>query len=198
MIVLGITGGIGSGKSTVSRILQLRGVPLYDTDARAKALCDADPELRQALVNHFGADIYPASLQGKLDRKRLAALAFASESQTAKLNALVHPVVLRDLLVYLASCRERGEKIVLVESALLHSSGFDRYMSSVVAVVADEPVCLARAMLRDGANEAQVRERMGKQLSPEVIAQKADWVIRNNEGDLILPQLDELWSAIGL
>ncbi|GAD04829.1 hypothetical protein HQ45_05815 [Porphyromonas crevioricanis] len=198
MIVLGITGGIGSGKSLLSRILLCRSVPVYDTDTQAKELNDTDPELKQALVAHFGDSLYPSALQGRLDRRRLAELAFSSEKRTEELNAIVHPAVRRHLLSCLSDWKHAGHRVVAIESALLFSSGFDNLTNKVIAVTADREVRIARAMKRDRACREQILERMNRQLSQEIIERKADYIIRNNPGDLLLPQLDEIWRTIGL
>lgn len=171
---IGVTGGIGSGKSTVCRLFAERGVPVYDCDREAKRLMDEDVELRAALVAAFG----PATFAGGvLNRRYLAETVFRDRGRLRELEALVHPCVKRDFERWAA---EHGaEPYVVLESAILYESGLDAAVDRVVAVVAPEELRLVRVNARDGASAAEIRRRMAAQLSDEALSARADCTIVN-------------------
>ena len=145
MIRVGVTGGIGSGKSTVCRLFAERGVPVYDSDSEAKRLMGEDPSLRAALVEAFGDETFR---DGVLNRRYLAATVFGDRRALARLEALVHPCVKRDFERWAA---ERiAEPYVVLECAILYESGMDAAVDRVVAVVAPEELRLVRVNARDG------------------------------------------------
>ena len=198
MIRVGITGGIGSGKSTVCRLFGLLGIPVYDSDSRARALMNNDVSLRREISALLGEDIYQ---QGNLDRKRVAALVFADGSLLQALNRIVHPAVGRDFLAWADRYAEGGNggipPYVILESAILVESGFDRYVDRVVAVTAPEEVRVARTVARDGVSSEQVRARIAVQSGDKERLTRADEVIRNDERNSLVEQvmaLHELWK----
>ena len=173
MIKIAICGGIGSGKSTISRMFAERGAALYDSDSRAKALMNESEELRKALVAAFGEECY---LDGALNRPYLAGKVFGSAEQLAKLNSIVHPAVKEDFLRWAE--RQEGDYCIL-ESAILFESGFDALVDKTVAVLAPEPLRIARAMERDGATREQVEARVKAQMSDDELVARADFAIVN-------------------
>lgn len=175
MIKLGITGGIGSGKTYVARLLEERGIPVYYTDVEAKRLMESDAEIRKALTALVGADAYRSD--GGLNRPVLAAYLFSGSSHAALVNSVVHPVV-RQHFLHWAQRQPAG--LVAMECAILFESGFDALVDEVLAVCAPEPLRLHRAMLRDGATEKQVRDRMAAQWTDEERSARADHVIMND------------------
>ena len=161
MIRVGVTGGIGSGKSTVCRLFAERGVPVYDSDSEAKRLMGEDPSLRAALVEAFGDETFR---DGVLNRRYLAATVFGDRHALARLEALVHPCVKRDFERWAAE--RTAEPYVVLECAILYES-------------------LVRVNARDGASAAEIRRRMAAQLSDDVLSARADYTIVNiNREDL--------------
>ena len=180
MIKVGVTGGIGSGKSTVCRMLSERGVPVYDSDSAAKRLMNEDPALRAALVEAFGPETFR---DGSLDRRYLARRVFNDPQQLRRLEALVHPCVKRDFARW-AEAHADADYVVL-ECAILYESGMDACVDRVVAVVAPEEIRMIRVNARDGATAEEIRRRMAAQLSDDELGARADLTIVNiNRDDL--------------
>ena len=173
MIKVAICGGIGSGKSTVCRMFAERGVALYDSDSRAKALMNESDELRKALVAEFGEECYA---DGALNRPYLANRVFGSEEQLAKLNSIVHPAVKADFLRW---AEEQEGDYCIMESAILFESGFDKVVDKTVAVLAPLPLRIERAMQRDGATREQIEARVKAQMSDDELVARADFAIVN-------------------
>ena len=173
MIKVAICGGIGSGKSTVCRMFAERGVALYDSDSRAKALMNESAELRKALVAEFGEECYA---DGALNRPYLASRVFGSEEQLAKLNSIVHPAVKEDFLRW---AEEQEGDYCILESAILFESGFDAVVDKTVAVLAPLPLRIERAMARDGASREQIEARVKAQMSDDELVARADFAIVN-------------------
>ena len=170
---IAICGGIGSGKSTVCQMFAERGVAIYDSDSRAKALMNESEPLRKALKAEFGAECYEC---GVLNRPYLAQRVFASPEQLAKLNAIVHPAVKEDFLRW---AEEQSGDYVILESAILYESGFDSLVDKVVAVLAPLPLRIERAMQRDGASREQIEARIKAQMSDDELMARADFAIVN-------------------
>ena len=173
MIKVAICGGIGSGKSTVCRMFAERGVALYDSDSRAKALMNESVALREAIVAAFGEESY---VDGELNRSYLASKVFGSEEQLAKLNSIVHPAVKEDFLRW---AEEQEGEYCLLESAILFESGFDKLVDKSVAVLAPKPLRVMRAMERDGATKEAVEARMQAQMSDDELVSRCDFAIVN-------------------
>lgn len=181
MYKVGITGGIGSGKSSVCKMLALRGVPIYDSDSRAKQLMVTDAELVRLVSQRFGADVY---VDGMLNRQVLAARVFTDKVALAELNSMVHPAVMRDFERWAA---EQQTAYVVMESAIIFEAGLDDKLDAVIAVMAPCSLRLERAMQRDGATREQIEERMRTQLSDDELARRAKYAIVN----ISLDELDE-------
>lgn len=180
MIRVGVTGGIGSGKSTVCRLLAERGVPVYDSDSEAKRLMGEDPMLRAALIEAFGSETFR---DGVLNRRYLADTVFRDRERLGRLEALVHPCVKRDFERWAAE--HAAEPYVVLECAILYESGMDTAVDRVVAVVAPEELRLMRVNARDGASAEEIRRRMAAQLSDDALRERADYTIVNiNREDL--------------
>lgn len=165
--VLGIAGGIGSGKSVVSRLLEVMGIPVFDCDREAKALYDQDPQLKEQLTARLGANLYPEAQGGLFDPKALARIIFEHTSVRQEVEALVHPAVGRAFMCWQelhSSCSWVG-----VESAILYPSGFSRYCTAVVWVEAPEEERIIRILKRDATTreEALRRIQAQKQIMPE-------------------------------
>jgi len=194
MLRIGITGGIGSGKSMVARVFAALGVPVYDSDSRAKWVMANNLELRAQLQAAFGADTYDAA--GQLNRPYLARVAFNDAAQLARLNALVHPRVGDDFAAWTAAQDATGQPYVLKEAALLYESGAYRGLDGIITVFAPAEVRAARVLLRDAQRSAaEVQAIMSKQLSEEEKLARAEYVIYNDDSQLVLPQVLALDAA---
>lgn len=187
MIKFAVTGGIGSGKSYVSSLLEERGIPIYNADLESKRLTVQDEGIRKELVALLGEDIYQGAT---LNKPLLASYLFANSDNAVKVNSIIHPRVKDDFRRWVES--QKDVPLVGLESAILYESGFDDVVDQVVMVYAPEAVRLQRAMKRDNATEEQVRARMSAQMDDEEKRSKADFVLMN---DGIMPldvQLDDL------
>ena len=155
MKLIAITGGIGSGKSVVSRMMQVMGYTVYDCDSRAKRLMTDDDDVRRQLVDAFSADTYLAD--GSINREHLSAVAFADKNALSRLNAIVHPATARDLLRWSAERSRKGASLAFVETALLRTAALDQVVDQVWHVTAPATVRIDRVMARSGLTAAQVR-----------------------------------------
>ncbi len=187
MYKVGITGGIGSGKTTVCRLFAQLGIPVYPADERAKALMTEDPQLTEAIRQLLGEETY--SEQGELNRTYIASRVFNNAGLLEKLNSLVHPAVFRDFDHW--ATRQSGP-YVIKEAALMFESGSYLDLDAVINVCAPEEIRLQRAIQRDNASEEQIRGRMSRQLSEEERVQRADYLIQNSGNELLIPQVMEL------
>ena len=182
MRLIAITGGIGSGKSMVSRIVQVMGYQVYDCDSRAKALMVQDKEVRQQLTEAFGDETYLAD--GSLNRVHLAEVAFADPDSRTRLNAIVHPATARDMSRWAEEQQSNGATIAFVETALLRTAGLDRLMNEVWHVTAPEEVRIQRVMARSGLTAAQVKSRIAAQAVEETVSSGERPLV--NDGDTSL------------
>ena len=185
MRLIAITGGIGSGKSVVSRVVRVMGYGVYDCDSRAKSLMTQDPMVRQQLMEAFGKEVYLAD--GSLNRAHLSA-AFTDPSALARLNAIVHPATATDLINWADEQAEAGAEIAFVETALLRTSGLDRVVDDVWHVTAPDQVRIDRVIARSGLTAAQVKERMAAQHDEEAPAD-GEHIIINDNVTALLPQI---------
>ncbi len=184
MQVVGITGGIGSGKSVVSRFLRAMGYAVYDSDAEAKRIMDGDEALKKQLSEIFGADIYAV---GRLDRRALAGKVFSDASALARLNAAVHPAVRADFRRW---AEAHGDApIVFMESAILAESGFTDMVDAVWLVEAPEEIRVARIVRRDSCSSQEARQRIRAQWSDEIKERYASVVLHNDDKTPLIPQI---------
>lgn len=191
MISIAITGGIGSGKSYVSDLLQKRGIPIYNTDDEAKRLMLSDEVIRQDLIALLGADVY---MDGILNKALLASYLFADADNAARVNAIVHPRVKADFYRWLSEhqdCEMAG-----LESAILFEAGFEDTVDVIVMVYAPEALRIERAMKRDHATERQIRARMSAQMDDEEKCRMSHFVIRNDGVTPLESQLSLLIEQI--
>lgn len=187
MLKIGITGGIGSGKSTVAKIFELLGIPVYYADAAAKDIMNRDPELKAQVQQHFGADVYDSN--GQLDRKRLGNIVFNDQEKLQLLNSLVHPATIRDSEQW--SLRQKSP-YVLKEAALLFESESFHYLDKIIGVSAPQPLRILRVMQRDKVSRNEVFARMHKQMDETIKMRLCDYVIYNDEQQMVIPQVMKL------
>lgn len=190
---IGLTGGIGSGKSTVAEIFSRLGVPVFVSDRVAASLQENNEALKSDIIRIFGAEIYP---DGKLNRKKLAGLVFTDKKKLEQLNAVVHPAVQKAFEKFCAENKQA--KFVLKESAILFEIGDDKNLDGMIVVSAPDALRIKRVMLRDGIEEEAVRQRIKNQMKQEDKIKKADYVILNDEQQLLIPQVLSVSTIIGL
>jgi dephospho-CoA kinase len=188
MLKIGITGGIGSGKTTVCNVFSLLGVPVFYADAAAKEVMHSDTELRQGIISSFGTETF--SEAGILNRKYLADIVFYDQKALETLNALVHPAVFRAFDNWVTS--HSSAPYIIKEAALLFESGSDKMCSHTILVKAPEELKIRRVMDRDHISEEEVRLRMARQFSDEQKELRADFIITNDENALVISQVLKL------
>ena len=181
MIVVGLTGGIGCGKSEVGKMLAQAGYTVLDADKLARELSDTNAGIVSAIKDEFGEDLYDG--EGRLRRKALAQIVFNDRKKMEKLNGIVHPRVIRTVERELEERQNRGEKMVFVEAALHYEIKWNEAMDLMVVVSAPMSLRVPRVMQRDKVDEAAVHKRMAMQLPLEEKVRRADYVIEN-DGDL--------------
>lgn len=191
MLKIGITGGIGSGKSTVCRVFSALGIPVFEADQIAKELMNTSGEIGEKLVNLFGASVYLPDQT--IDRKYLAGIVFNNPSLLAQLNAIVHPVVRQTFFDW---CDKQKSPYIIHEAAILFESGFYKMMDKTITVVTSENERIQRVMKRDGLTLELVKERIKNQWTDEERIKLADFVIGNNDNELIIPQIIEIDKKI--
>ena len=192
MLKIGITGGIGSGKTTICKIFEVLGIPVFYADGVARGLMTRDARLVKGIKDTFGQDIYFAD--GSLNNKHIAAIVFSDAVELDKLNALVHPAVFRAFDSWLEQVPP-NIPYVLKEAALLFESGSYKMCDRNILVIAPEALKLERVTKRDNVTAAQVRARMDKQFTDEQKIQMADHLIYNNEQSSLIAQVNALHES---
>jgi len=183
MIKVGLTGNMGSGKSTVAHIFEVLGAPVFHADAEAGKML-ARPDVIDEVVSHFGKEILK---DGAIDRKALAAIVFQDREALSHLNGIIHPRVRQKLLDWTGKQKDRP--YVIQESAILFESGFHTFFDVNILVSCPEDIAVLRVIKRDGIGEEQVRERLKNQWPEERKKELADHIILNDGSTLIIPQV---------
>lgn len=183
-IKVGITGGIGSGKSTVCQIFKLLGVPVFEADLVAKQLLNTNSEIKENLIRLFGKEIYTKNIG--VDRKKLAGIIFNDDIKLSKVNKLIHPVVLEEFNNW---ANQQNSPYIIHEAAILFESDFYKMMDFNILVSAPEKQRIKRVTKRDGINAEQVKERMAKQWNDDEKRKLASIEIKNDNKNLIIPQI---------
>lgn len=194
MIRVGLTGGIGSGKSTVCRLFEELGVRCYDSDSRAKWLMQNDPDLRAELIEIFGEQVYNDN--GELNRARLAAEVFGNSERLAALNGAVHPAVGRDWERWCEERRGEGARYTILESAILFDCGFDKKVDQVITVSAPEQTRIERAAMRDNAPTDVIRNRIKAQMSDKERERRAHHTIVNIDITTLREQVEKIHKIL--
>ena len=188
---IGLTGGIGSGKSTVAQLFELIGIPVYSADQRARKLMLENAALRQEIRELLGEEAYHED--GNLNRKWIASQVFADKELLAQLNGLVHPAVFRDFEDWAEQHKDQdGVPYVLKEAAILFESGGDLQLDKIIFVSAPEQIRIERVMRRDGVDRASVAARMKNQSNESVLIPRSDFVIFNDGNASLIRQVLEI------
>jgi dephospho-CoA kinase len=183
MLRIGLTGGIGSGKSTVAHIFEVLNIPVYYADAASKRLMSEDEELKNKIKKTFGEDTY---INGELNRKYLSDEVFNDSQKIKLLNSLVHPATIKDALGWM---RIQKAPYVIKEAALIFESGSNKDLDYVIGVKSPVDLRIKRAMARDNISEEQVHARMNKQMDEGAKISLCDYVIVNDEEQMVIPQV---------
>lgn len=192
MVKLAITGCIGSGKTVVANALHIMGVPVYDCDSRAKSLMVNNPYIIKELVRMFGNECYCES--GALNAGYLASRIFTDSANVGRVNALVHPIVIKDFLSW---AEQQTTPVIAVETALLYESGLIETVDKVLVVWAPKEVAIARTMSRSAMSREQVLARMQKQMPADELILLSDYSICNDGDKPLLPELSALLKELG-
>lgn len=188
---IAIIGGIGSGKSVVSRLFRLMNIPVYDCDSEAKRLMNTNAALRSELIKAIDERVYKAD--GVIDRAYLASFMFGNAQHVALVNSIVHPAVRADFKQWAANTQA---SIVAVETAILFESGLDADVDSIVLVSAPIETRISRAILRDHSNEQAIRQRMKSQMSDTELVTRANHIIQNDDNTSLIVQVKQVIQKI--
>lgn len=192
MLKVGITGGIGSGKTTVCKIFGSLGIPVYNADQRAKWLMTKDSDLVNSIKGLFGEDAYYED--GQLNRHYLSNIIFAEPEKREQLNALVHPAVWKDGDRW--NLDNRQAPYTIKEAALIFESGGHQFLDQIIVVTAPEEVRIKRVVRRDGVEYAAVKARMAAQMPEPEKVSRADFVIDNDGARFLIPQVVEIHQKL--
>jgi dephospho-CoA kinase len=185
MLVIGVTGGIGSGKSTVCEILKIHGLPVFNSDDQAKELYN-DSSVKESLLSTFGIDFY---VNGNVDRQLLAGHVFGSRERLSKLNEIIHPAVARRFIEWKSNCTSQ---LVVKEAAILFESGGNVDCDRVIVITAPNEIRIQRTMARNKISREEVIGRMAHQWLQEKTTKLADYVINNDGNHSLIYQVEKV------
>ena len=180
---IGITGGIGSGKTTVAKVFEVLGIPVYYADTAAKRLMNENEILKGQIQYHFGKECY---VNGKLNRKYLSELVFNNDEKLSLLNSIVHPITIADAQAWM---QQQTAPYALKEAALIFESGANQQLDYVVGVFAPITLRIQRVINRDQLSPEEVKARMDKQMDESIKMTLCDYVVTNDEHQLVIPQV---------
>ena len=190
--LLGITGGIGSGKSTVSKIFEVLGVKIYQSDDMAKYLMENDNKLISSIINYFGKESY---IDGKINKEYISQNVFYDKEKLKTINNLVHPVVINNFKKWCLI--HKNEKILIKEAALLFASKSYKELDFIICVYAEKKLRISRILKRDSyRTKDQIEHIIKSQLTDKESFEKADYILENNEKSLLLPEVIDLYEKI--
>lgn len=198
MFRVGLTGGIGSGKSTIAAVFEVLGIPVSNADKEARRVMNEDPELREAIIQHFGAEAYMdgnGGSGGVLNRKYLAAQVFTDPTRLELLNSLVHPATIRDGQKWIRALGDRFPYAIR-EAAIIFETSAAAHLDFIVGVYAPATLRIHRTMQRDKITREEVLQRMKNQIDEEIKMRLCDAVIINDDQHAVLPQVLELHQRL--
>ncbi len=184
MIKVGLTGGIGSGKTIVSKIFEQLGVPIYNSDIEAKKLYNTNSEVKNKIIKYFGNNAYFDN--GALNKKLLAKIIFTNSEDLQKINSIIHPAVKKHFYQWL---KKQNSNYIIKEAAILYESGAYKYLDKIIVVTSLEKIRIKRVMKRDNIDEKSVRERIYNQVNQKKLLKISDFEIINDEKTMILNQI---------
>lgn len=190
MLKIGLTSGIGSGKSTVAEIFKTLGIPVFDADREAKSIMETDAELAESVIKLFRDKSY---IDGKLNRPYIASIVFNDPFKLEQLNAIVHPATIKAAEKWMAS---QTAPYAIKEAALLFEAGSAAGLDYVIGVHAPQHVRIKRVMERDGVTREDVQARMQRQINEEIKMRLCDFIIINDEQQLLIPQVLDLHTQL--
>jgi dephospho-CoA kinase len=186
MLRIGLTGGIGSGKTTIAKIFEVLGIPVFYADDAAKQLMNTNQELKKTIIENFGDESYK---NGELDRKYLASIVFSNKEKLELLNSITHPATIKEAEEWM---NKQTTPYLIKEAALLFESGAFRKLDYVIGVYAPQHIRVKRVMDRDNLAIEEVMKRVSRQLDEEEKMKLCHFVITNNDQQLVMPQVLEL------
>jgi len=190
MLKVGLTGGIGSGKSTVAAMFETSGTPVYYADKEAKRLMIEDKGLNQSIKNLLGDESY---INGILNREYIASIIFKDKEKLEQLNQLIHPLTVANSLKWMS---QQTEPYAIKEAALIFESNSESHLNVIIGVTSPESLRIKRIMERDGIDEVAVRQRMSRQMSEKEKMKRCDFVITNDELILLTPQVIRIHETL--
>ena len=185
MLKIGITGGIGSGKTTVCKIFQQLGVPVYNADIEAKKLLDFNEAVKSEIIAIFGNNIIAKN--GYIDRVKLGAIVFNNKEKLTQLNSIVHPAVAQHFTDWINN--NKTKDYIIKEAAILFESGSYKAVDKIITVIAPLELRIQRSMERDNTDRSTIEQRIKNQMSDEEKIKMSHFVIENNESQLLIPQV---------
>ena len=189
-IKIGLTGGIGSGKSVVSKLLTTYEIPVYDSDTRAKSLMETNDNIIHSITQILGKEAYT---DGKLNRRFVAEEVFASSSKLLQINSIVHSAVIDDFSRW---AELQAADILVFESAIIFENGLEKYFDKIIAVVAPQKLRIERVKMRSGMSRKEILNRIKNQTSSKTLRQRADYVVINDDRTAIIPQVERILKSI--
>jgi len=191
MIKVAVTGGIGSGKSVVCEIFEKLGIPVFYADQSAKELMNSDNNIKEKLITYFGTEIF--NEDERLNREKFAEIIFNNKTSLKKANEIVHPVVKKKFEEWVL---KQNALFVIEETALVFESGQVHLFDKIILVTAPLEMRIERIMKRDNATRSKVLERLNNQFNDEIKIENSDFVITNDEKELIIPQIINIYSKL--
>jgi len=190
MKIIGLTGGIGSGKTTVSRVFATLNIPIYNSDIEAKKLINSSSKIKEKLIFEFGEEVY---LQNSLNKKFLANIIFNNKQKLEFVNSVVHPVVINHFHKWVSL---QISSYVIKENAILFESGMHKNVDLIITVTAPEETRIKRVQKRDNTTYEEVKSRIKNQISDKEKIEKSDFKIYNDDDQLVLPQILKIHNSI--
>jgi dephospho-CoA kinase len=191
MLKVGLTGGIGSGKTVVAGIFRQLGVPVYDADTEARLLTENNSEIKAELQKKFGSDIFLKS--GSLDRSKLSSLVFSNPEKLNLLNSIIHPIVKQHFISWLEG---QSSPYIIKEAAILFESGSHRDLDRTIVVTAPEEIRIHRVITRDNTTREKIKDIMKNQWSEEELIKRSDYIVTNDDQTLVIPQVLKLHQLL--